>query len=875
MNLPRSKFNLFNALLFAGASAAAVLRTFVYGGKWGFLSLALAVAAELILFLFFMKRSGAKMISFAVVFVAVLALFHFGQVFLCALGDGAIAALELRIVLKYFTDDECLSAMRLINISFICVCAGIIFATRAAEVPAVRNVDEKRQYADLCTKGALILILFSFPVKAALDINFFRLSFSAGFSEAVDWYGGVTDMIKTFGNLSVLGFGILIVSLAEDKKKQIPAFLFIILYLAFQIVSGRRSETVSYIVILGLIFFRTRFRKKIKPLTVILLFAAAYLFLTLMYTTARMRDLDERTVGGFFGLFFELLTRKNVLFEALREYGNTGYTPVCVLENWLDNYQPSFGKSYIFGLTAIFPNIGGISGRLVESSTYGLLLAQNGMVQSGYPNIGGSVIGELFFNFGRVGGILVSPLLGMLIGKIGSEADDALENGNALKIGLWITPMFTSLYWIRDYFGSGIREAVWGAALWFLISRIIIIKRKSSPERYGRFLVVLDSVGTGGISTAFLNFVSELSRRVSCDILVFNEDSLPADRIPENARALSVGNYLSILGKTQSSVTRQSVFLGALRAFFAATAKVFGGRAARRLLFLPMGKLKGYDAAISYTQDVGLRTLTRGCNDYVLLKVEAKTKCAYIHCDYRRFGGYHPKQEKTYSKFDYVLCPSQGCRRGFVECFPSLEEKTLVLGNFTDVSLVRRLAGEETVPENGCPSVVTVARIAEEKGIPRALGAVERLVREGFRFRWTVVGGGEGLEETERKVSEKGLGDVVKLTGEKKNPFPYVKSADVFLLPSYHEAAPMVFGECRALGIPVIATETCSAREMVEETHTGTVCENSEEGIYRALRSFLTEGFAPGSVSGLDGTDVNGKSSAELDAFLSLIGVEE
>ncbi len=873
MNVLRNKFNPFNALLFAGAAATAVLHTYLYAGSWGFLSIALSVATELIIFLFFMRRSGAKTVSFAVIFAALLALFHFGQVFLCALGDKTVAALELRIVLKYFEDAECLSAMRLINISFVCICAGIIFVTRPPETLSAEKASETKSYSGLCTKGALAIILLTFPAKVFLDLNFFRISFSAGFSEAVVWYSGITDTIRTLANLSVLGFGILIVSLAGNKRKQTFAFLFIVLYLAFQIISGRRSETVSYIVILGLIFFRTRFRKKIKPVTVVVLFILAYLFLTLMYTTVRLRDLDERSIGTFFGLFFTLLTRKNVLFEAFREYGNTGYTPVCVLENWLDNYLPSFGKSYIYGITAVLPNIGGLFGKLVDSSTYGLLLQQYEMVQSGYPNIGGSVIGELFFNFGKLGGILASPLLGMLIGKIGREAEDSLENGNALKIGFWITPMFAALYWIRDYFGSGIREAVWGMILWFFISRLIVIRGKSSRESKSRILVVLDSVGTGGISTAFLNFVSELSRRTSCDILVFNEESVPKERIPENVNVLSVGNFLSILGKTQRSVTRQSPFLGAVRLFFVATAKVFGGRAARRLLFLPFGELKGYAAAISYTQDVGRRTLTRGCNDYVLQKVEAGIKCAYIHCDYRLFGGYHPGQEKTYSKFDYVLCPSEGCRRGFAECFPALEGKTLVLGNFTDVPLVRRLADEETPPENGCTTVVTVARIAKEKGIPRALGAAERLAREGYRFRWVIVGDGEEYGEVERLTAEKGLGGFVGLVGEKKNPYPYMKNADVFLLPSYHEAAPMVLGECRALGIPVISTETSSAREMLEKTRTGIVCENSEEGIYLALKAFLDGEFGEERFSGKG--DVNEGSAAQLDGFLDLIRATE
>ena len=106
----------------------------------------------------------------------------------------------------------------------------------------------------------------------------------------------------------------------------------------------------------------------------------------------------------------------------------------------------------------------------------------------------------------------------------------------------------------------------------------------------------------------------------------------------------------------------------------------------------------------------------------------------------------------------------------------------------------------------------------------------------------------------------------------KKNPFPYVAKADVFLLPSFHEAAPMVFGECWALGIPVISTETSSAREMVEENKIGIVCQNSEEGIYKALKQFLDEKINTLMIEGLKYGNVNEIPYKNLKEYLSLIG---
>ncbi|MBO5973440.1 MAG: glycosyltransferase family 4 protein, partial [Clostridia bacterium] len=39
--------------------------------------------------------------------------------------------------------------------------------------------------------------------------------------------------------------------------------------------------------------------------------------------------------------------------------------------------------------------------------------------------------------------------------------------------------------------------------------------------------------------------------------------------------------------------------------------------------------------------------------------------------------------------------------------------------------------------------------------------------------------------------------------------------ADYLLVPSLHEAAPLVFDEAHSLGLPVISSDTLSAREML------------------------------------------------------------
>ena len=80
------------------------------------------------------------------------------------------------------------------------------------------------------------------------------------------------------------------------------------------------------------------------------------------------------------------------------------------------------------------------------------------------------------------------------------------------------------------------------------------------------------------------------------------------------------------------------------------------------------------------------------------------------------------------------------------------------------------------------------------------------------------------------------MDDLVTMLGEQSDPYKYLCRADWLLVPSFHEAAPMVFDEAILMGVKVITTNTASAVEMIDGEH-GIVCENSTEGILRTLMS--------------------------------------
>jgi glycosyltransferase involved in cell wall biosynthesis len=140
---------------------------------------------------------------------------------------------------------------------------------------------------------------------------------------------------------------------------------------------------------------------------------------------------------------------------------------------------------------------------------------------------------------------------------------------------------------------------------------------------------------------------------------------------------------------------------------------------------------------------------------------------------------------------------------------------------------------------NSTFNIVTVARLAEEKSIDRALRAIKYCIDKGHDITYHVVGSGGMEAKLKEEAISLGLGDRVVFYGEQSNPYRYIKNADLFMLTSYHEAAPMVFDESACLGVPVLATATTSTDEMITEAGAGFVCENTQEGINEKLLYLL------------------------------------
>ncbi len=349
-----------------------------------------------------------------------------------------------------------------------------------------------------------------------------------------------------------------------------------------------------------------------------------------------------------------------------------------------------------------------------------------------------------------------------------------------------------------------------------------------------KIIIVNNDLKTGGVQISLLNLLEEIKQLYDITLFVFNCTKNEIERIPQGIKVIYANSPIRYLGMSQAEAKESfSTFVG--RSFWAILTKIFGRSNVIKVMMLFQKDLSDFDYAISYLHEANQKAFYGGCNEFVLKKIHAKKKVAWLHCDFRLCGANSKKSREIYSQFDTIVACSEGSKNSFVECFPEMRDKCVSVRNCNNFEAIRSCAIPPIFYDDNVFNVVTVARLSSEKGIDRMIEVMSKAKKSKRCIHYHVIGAGPQQQSLSAKAVELNVSDVVTFYGNKENPYPYIAGADLFVLPSYQEAAPMVFDEAACLGIPVLTTETTSAKEMIVDCSHGIVCENDTKALCLAL----------------------------------------
>lgn len=222
-------------------------------------------------------------------------------------------------------------------------------------------------------------------------------------------------------------------------------------------------------------------------------------------------------------------------------------------------------------------------------------------------------------------------------------------------------------------------------------------------------------------------------------------------------------------------------------------------------------------------------------------------KNAWIHNDIGKVFGNNLKSKlksildkKAYKKYGKLIFVSKDNLEKFNKKYKIKNEKQVIY-NYIEKDEVLKKANKKIdfeFPKDRI-NFVTVARLVHQKAIDRLIKVHSKLIKEGYKHNFYIIGDGPEKQELEELIQTEKVAETFKLLGKKENPYPYMKGADYFCLLTYFEGYPMVLEEAKILNKYILITDT-AARETVQNYNKSEIFENTEEEIYKGLKNIIS-----------------------------------
>jgi glycosyltransferase involved in cell wall biosynthesis len=367
-----------------------------------------------------------------------------------------------------------------------------------------------------------------------------------------------------------------------------------------------------------------------------------------------------------------------------------------------------------------------------------------------------------------------------------------------------------------------------------------------------KILFVMGTLGSGGAEKSLINLLTMMkNKEFEIDLLLFSKTGALIEDIPAHVNLLDPIKEIAFLssGMNSTNLLKNFSFKGsilrAINILLSSVNKPKSYYQGNQILWERVWNpsvpqlSKEYDVAVAYMHSIP--------SYYVMDKVKSDRKVLWIHSDYSKLEADFQFDYRYFNKADTIITISDLCRNSLCEAFPHLVHKFKVLHNINSPQVIHSLSNQFVPDEyaepgkNQVPIFLSIGRLSKTKGFDLAVNAAFILKQRGIKFCWFIIGEGSERERLTSLINKNGLQEYVFLLGLRRNPYPYIKQANIVIQTSRYEGKSIVLDEAKILCKPIVSTNYVSVYDQLQDGETGMLVEMSDKSIADGIERLLHE----------------------------------
>ena len=250
--------------------------------------------------------------------------------------------------------------------------------------------------------------------------------------------------------------------------------------------------------------------------------------------------------------------------------------------------------------------------------------------------------------------------------------------------------------------------------------------------------------------------------------------------------------------------------------------------------YMPIISDVEYDLAVSFLTP----------HYFVANKVKAKEKVAWIHTDYSMVGMDKDSQFQMYKSYDKIVSISDSAKDLFIKLFPVMRNNIITIQNILPEMYIKSMTdaflGETEIPLDGSIRLLSIGRLCTAKNFDNVPEICMLIRNKGINVKWYIIGYGGCEQLIKDKIAEFSMQDYVIVLGKKENPYPYIKTCDIYVQPSRYEGRCVSVVEAQVLHKPVIITNYPTSPSQLCDGYDGVIVplenEKCAEGIVSVIK---------------------------------------